>query len=145
MELSVNALSDILGCSYRKAAKMVRDIEPSRVDGRVRYYCLSTVIDEASTNSADEAAHQLARLRKVQADKCEVELRQLEARLIPAEDAGDAVERTWAASRRVLDRLPRVMAEHVCDAVGGDVDRVAALLAPAVAEAAGELLDWPTR
>jgi len=125
--------------------KLVRDIEPVRVDGRVSYYDLGTILAHDATMSNDEATHQLARLRKAQADKTTVELRQLEAQLIPAEDAEDAVERTWAASRRVLDRLPRVMAERVCGAVGGDVERVAALLAPAVDEAAGELLDWPSR
>jgi len=82
---TVSALAVELGIDRRTIGKKVSDIEPTRIKGTYKYYRMSEVarVVFGEGGSGDLNAER-TRLAKAQADKTELEVKQLTGELIPA-------------------------------------------------------------
>ena len=139
VERTINRLSIELGKDRRTVAKVLKDTEPVRVEGRYRYYTVRQYIDaleNQSINGLDSSLAQ-ARLTRARRIKIEMENEKLMEGLVRAED----VELWWknhvAQAREVFLAMPEKIREPLANA--STVAEVEQLLKSVVYEALDEV------
>jgi hypothetical protein len=137
MEVTMNQLVEWTGKTFRTVKKRLDGLQPVRENGDIKYFDSKQALECLYPVTTTELAKENLLLERARREKAEIEVRELQGKLVPISDLAKTLDKEFAIVRAHFRALPSKLAKPL--SMVTDPHEVQARLAEAVDECLSDL------